>query len=89
MYLFALQGANAAPQKSFAGAAHDSHFDYSGVYYAIAGESSLSVHMSKTWNECLSIKSAHSDIITGVRFGPDASYIATSSKDRNLKIFKK
>jgi len=85
----AKQGANAAPLKAFGGTAFDSHFDYSGTYFAVAGDSSLNVYMSKSWNECLSLPKAHTDALTGVRFGPDASYIATSSKDRNLKIFKK
>jgi len=60
-------------------------FDSSGSYLAVAG-SDVRVYLCKQW-EPLKVVSEHTAIATGVRFGQNASYLATTSMDRTLKIY--
>eukprot|EP00960_Hanusia_phi_P041317 754939-Hanusia_phi.AAC.3 len=79
----------AVPVKHFSGdgEGNDAVFDYSGLYLACAGATSLEVYHTKSLNQVLSLPKAHSKSLTGVRFGPDAQFIVTASKDRELKFF--
>jgi len=60
-------------------------FDQSGSYLAVAGEG-VRVYASKSW-ELLTTLSDHTDVVTAVKFGSDASYLVSTSKDRTLKIY--
>ena len=77
-------------------------FDSSGTYLAVAG-SDVRVYLCKQWNElkvchhsiyfrCLQIimlkvMNDHTAAATGVRFGENSQYIASTSMDRTLKIY--
>ena len=56
----------------------------SGQYLAVAS-SDVRVYTSKTWDLIKSFTDYKSDI-TGVRFGDHALYLATSSKDKVLRV---
>ena len=60
-------------------------FDSSGSYLAVAG-SDVRVYLCKQW-ETLKVVSEHTAIATGVRFGQNAKYLASTSMDRTLKIY--
>lgn len=60
-------------------------FDHSGTYLGIAGTTTYIYHM-KTWNLVAEFKE-NTDIVTDIKFGKDSKYFATTSLDRNLKIF--
>lgn len=60
-------------------------FDQTGTYLAIAG-TDVRVYISKQW-EVIKSFSVHTALSTGVRFAQNASYIASSSIDRSLKIY--
>jgi pre-mRNA-processing factor 19 len=60
-------------------------FDNTGTFLGIAGTSTLIYHM-KTWNLVAEFKE-NTDIVTDIKFGKDCKYIATTSLDRNLKVF--
>ena len=61
-------------------------FDSSGAYLAIGG-SDTRVYLSKQWAQVAKWDD-HQEICTGVQFGPNASYLATTSMDRKLRIYK-
>jgi pre-mRNA-processing factor 19 len=63
----------------------DLSFDQSGSYLAFIGND-LRVYNSRTWNQ-VAVFAEHSGIGTGVRFGPSASFIVSSSMDRTVKIY--
>jgi len=63
----------------------DLAFDQSGTYLAFIGND-LRIYNSKTWNQ-VAVFNEHKGVGTGVRFGPSASYIASTSQDRTLKIY--
>jgi len=84
----AKQGADAAAVKTFAGASSSAVFDYSGSYIAVGSDKDLAVYMCKTWADVLHVKGAHKAAVTGVAWGPDAQFIATSGKDKCVKVFK-
>lgn len=61
-------------------------FDQSGTYLAVGGND-VRVYLSKQWQE-LTRFTDHEDVCTGVVFGHDASFLASVSMDRKLKIYK-
>jgi len=61
-------------------------FDSSGAYLAIGG-SDTRVYLSKQWAQVAKWDD-HQEICTGVQFGPNASYLATTSMDRKLRVYK-
>jgi len=63
----------------------DLSFDNSGSYLAVAG-TDVRVLLCKQWNELLVMRD-HTATATGVRFGDNARYIASTSMDRTLKIY--
>ena len=60
-------------------------FDNSGTYLAVAG-TDIRVYLCKQWQE-LKIFNDHTAMATGVRFGANASYVASTSMDRTLKLY--
>ncbi|XP_041349094.1 pre-mRNA-processing factor 19-like [Gigantopelta aegis] len=60
-------------------------FDQSGTYLAVAG-SDIRAYLCKQWSE-LVVLNDHTAAATGVRFGHNASFIASGSMDRSLKFF--
>lgn len=60
-------------------------FDQSGTYLAVAG-TDVRVYLCKAWQD-LKIFNDHTAMATGVRFGRNARYIASTSMDRTLKIY--
>lgn len=60
-------------------------FDHSGTYLGIIGTSTYIYHM-KSWNLIAEFKE-NTDLVTDIKFGKDCKYFATTSLDRNLKIF--
>ncbi|KAI0208882.1 Pre-mRNA-processing factor 19 [Lamellibrachia satsuma] len=60
-------------------------FDHSGTYLAVAG-TDVRVYLCKQWQE-LKVFNDHTAMATGVRFGQNATFVASTSMDRSLKIF--
>lgn len=60
-------------------------FDYSGTYLAVGG-SDIRVFTTKQWDHLVTLKD-HTEAVTGVKFGPLASSVVSSSLDRHVKIF--
>nr|BAN21021.1 WD-repeat protein [Riptortus pedestris] len=60
-------------------------FDQSGTYLAVAG-TDVRVYVCKQWSE-LKVFNDHTAMATGVRFGRNASFIASASMDRTLKLY--
>jgi pre-mRNA-processing factor 19 len=60
-------------------------FDHSGTFLGIVGTSTLIYNM-KTWSMVAEFNE-NTDIVTDIKFGKDCNYFATTSLDRNLKIF--
>lgn len=60
-------------------------FDQSGTYLAIAG-TDVRIYQCKQWQE-LQVFSDHTALATGVRFGKNAQYLASTSMDRTLKLY--
>ena len=69
------------------GEANDAVLDYSGQYLACGGSKGIVVYESKTWGVVATLANCHSNSVTGLRFGPDATFLASTSKDRSLKFF--
>lgn len=63
----------------------DLTFDQSGTYLAVAG-TDVRVYLCKQWNN-LRVFNDHTAMATGVRFGKNAEYLASTSMDRTLKIY--
>jgi pre-mRNA-processing factor 19 len=63
----------------------DLDFDQSGSYLAVIGND-LRIYGTKTWNDVAKF-GEHSGMGTGVRFGVNASFIASTSMDRTLKFY--
>ena len=63
----------------------DLSFDNSGTYLAVAG-TDVRVYLCKQWQD-LKIFNDHTALATGVRFGAHASYLASTSMDRTLKLY--
>lgn len=60
-------------------------FDSSGTYLGVAG-TDVRVYLCKLWNE-LKVMTDHTAMATGVRFGDNSRFIASTSMDRTLKIY--
>ncbi|CAH2241042.1 jg4111 [Pararge aegeria aegeria] len=60
-------------------------FDQSGTYLAIAG-TDVRVYLCRQWQE-LKVFNEHTASATGVRFGKNAQYLASTSMDRTLKLY--
>ena len=60
-------------------------FDRSGTYLAVAG-TDVRVYLCKQWTD-LKVFQDHTAMATGVRFGRHASYLASTSMDRTLKLY--
>ncbi|KAK2157251.1 hypothetical protein NP493_1890g00023 [Ridgeia piscesae] len=60
-------------------------FDHSGTYLAVAG-TDVRVYLCKQWQE-LKVFNDHTALATGVRFGQNGTFVASTSMDRSLKIF--
>jgi len=60
-------------------------FDHSGTYLAVGG-TDVRVYLCKKWTE-LTVLNDHTAQATGVGFGSNASFLASSSMDRSLKFF--
>lgn len=67
------------------GAVNDLTFDQSGQYLAVAGQD-VRVYLSKQW-EVVAMFQDHTAEATGVRFGTHASFLASVSQDRTLKVY--
>jgi len=63
----------------------DLSFDSSGSYLAVAG-SDVRMYLCKQW-DTLKVISEHTAMATGIRFGENANYVASTSMDRTLKIY--
>ncbi|XP_023322006.1 pre-mRNA-processing factor 19-like [Eurytemora carolleeae] len=63
----------------------DINFDTSGTYLAVAG-TDVRVYLCKQWTELL-VMQDHTATATGVRFGDNSRFIASTSMDRTLKIY--
>lgn len=61
-------------------------FDQSGMYLGIAG-TDVRVYQVKQW-DLLKTFNDHTAVATGVRFGSNANYIASTSIDRSLKFYQ-
>lgn len=68
---------------------HSVCFDYSGQYIAIAS-ANLSVYYFETRTNAALINSFndHSDYVTDVGFGPNASYLVSTSLDRTVRLWR-
>jgi len=62
-------------------------FDKSGNYLAVAG-SNIQVYVVKQWDLLRTITD-HSGLVTSVKFGKNANFLASSSLDRTLKYFSR
>jgi len=65
----------------------DLDFDPSGTYLAAAGDDLRVFAATKEWELVKSWKE-NNEQLTGVKFGNNANFLATSSLDRHLKIFR-
>lgn len=61
-------------------------FDNSGYYMAVAGND-LRIYQTKQW-ENLAVFNDHTAAVTDVKFGQNASYIASTGLDRALKLYE-
>ncbi|CAF1459670.1 unnamed protein product [Rotaria magnacalcarata] len=61
-------------------------FDQSGMYLGVAG-TDVRVYQAKQWDLIKSFND-HTALATGIRFGSDANYLASSSMDRSLKFYQ-
>lgn len=64
---------------------NDLCFDQSGTYLAVAGTDARVYHC-KQWQDLVILKE-HGDVATGIRFGKDSTFLASSSMDRSLRIY--
>jgi len=62
-------------------------FDFSGSYLAVAG-TNIKVYTVKGY-ELLTQYSKHSDLVTDVKWGQDASLLVSTSLDRSMKVWSK
>ncbi|XP_065890470.1 pre-mRNA-processing factor 19-like [Dysidea avara] len=60
-------------------------FDQSGTYLAVGG-SDVRVYLCKQWT-LLKTLTDHSGVVTGVKFGQNASFLASVGMDRSLKYY--
>lgn len=62
-------------------------FDWSGQYIAAASGADVAVFHGTKKFEPLATYAAHTEPVTTVRFGPNASFVASVSMDRTFKVF--
>jgi pre-mRNA-processing factor 19 len=79
-----LQNFHTIPFKS-ADAIGSLEFDPSGSYLAVTGPD-ISIYTTKQW-ETVKTWNDHSKEVTALKFGNNADWFASTSKDRSLKIF--
>ncbi|TDH69818.1 hypothetical protein CCR75_006447 [Bremia lactucae] len=72
------------------GAIYSMNFDASGSHLAVASAQSVQVLKEVRKNQWEVIKSLedHTATVTSVQFAPDSSYLASTSMDRSLKIYR-
>ncbi|GMF34509.1 unnamed protein product [Phytophthora lilii] len=72
------------------GAIHSISFDASGSHLAVASAQTIQVlkEVSKNHWEVVKTLSDHKAAVTGVQFAPDSSFLASTSMDRSLKIYR-
>lgn len=63
----------------------DLTFDRSGTYLGVAG-TDVRVYLCKQWDNLCTF-SDHTALATGIRFGENASYVASTGLDRTLKVY--
>jgi len=63
-------------------------FDPYGAYIVTASDKTLCFYETSNTENCLFELPAHDSNINGVKFAPNASYIATASADRFVKLFQ-
>jgi pre-mRNA-processing factor 19 len=64
---------------------HALEFDSSGTYLGIAG-ADVSLYVCKQW-ETVKTWTDHTADVTGLKFGKNAEFFVTASKDRSFKVF--
>lgn len=72
------------------GAIHAIHFDASGSHLAVASAQSVQVLKEvgrNQWEGLMTLRD-HKAAVTSVQFAPDSSYLASTSMDRSLKIYR-
>lgn len=62
-------------------------FDKSGNYLAVAG-TNIQLYVAKQW-DLLRTLTEHTGLVTAAKFGKDASFLASTSMDRNLKYYSR
>lgn len=62
------------------------NYDYSGKYLAVALGQEVRIFTGKALDPVVTLED-HEGIVTDVKFGPDASFLATTSMDRNLRFW--
>lgn len=62
-------------------------FDKSGNYLAVAG-SNIQMYVVKQWSQ-LKTLTEHTGLVSAVKFGKNAEFLASASMDRNLKFFSR
>ncbi|RLN87702.1 hypothetical protein BBJ28_00013864 [Nothophytophthora sp. Chile5] len=72
------------------GAIHALSFDASGSHLAVASAQVVQVlkEVSKNQWEVVKTLDDHKAAVTGVQFAPDSSFLASTSMDRSLKIYR-
>ena len=65
----------------------DVKFDYSGKYVSWCQGRGVAITAVKEWNERMS-SAVHSKIVTAVGWGADASFVATSSMDKTVRMYR-
>ena len=61
-------------------------FEYSGLYLAMASNSRVEVTVTKEWTP-LTTMNKQTKAITGVAWGPDASYLCSASMDKTVVLY--
>jgi len=62
-------------------------YDYSGKYLAVAMGQEVRIFTGKSLDPVVTLQD-HEGIVTDVKFGPDAKFLATTSMDRNLRFWE-
>ncbi|CAK5077135.1 unnamed protein product [Meloidogyne enterolobii] len=60
-------------------------FDQSGAYLAIGG-ANVQIFQVKSWNKIYQFD-GHTQVVTGINFGENAKFVASSSLDKTVRIF--
>ncbi|KAL7078803.1 hypothetical protein ACQ4LE_002456 [Meloidogyne hapla] len=60
-------------------------FDQSGAYLAVGG-GNVQIFQVKSWNKIYQFD-GHTQIVTGINFGENAKFVASSSLDKTVRIF--